>query len=73
MLLALGKWRLHKGEVRVVGNDGLGEGREPDTLFAELADLLHDLFNGADPAVEHGADLHGGGFDDGAHCSLLSG
>jgi hypothetical protein len=54
---------LHEGEIGVIRNDGLGEGRELDALFAQLTDLLHDLLDGTLPAVQHGADLHGGGFN----------
>ena len=49
-------------------NDSLREGRELNALFAQLEDLCHDLLDGALPAVKHGADLYGGGFNHGAHC-----
>ena len=73
MLLAHRVRGLDEGEVGVVGNDSLRESREPDTLFAQLADLLLDLLDRALPAVQHRADLHGGGFDDRAHRISLSG
>src|SRR5258705_1520911 len=69
MLLAHGVGRLHEAEIGVVRDHCLGERRELDALLAQLANLLHNLLDGADPAVEHGADLHGGGFNDGAHCN----
>src|SRR5215216_6480669 len=72
MLLPHGECWLHEREVGVVGNHSLGEGRELNILFAQLADLLVDLLDGTLPAIQHGADLHGSGFDDGAHCVLLS-
>jgi hypothetical protein len=62
--------RLHEGEVGVVGNHRLGEGGELHALFAELRDLAHDLLDRGLPAVQHGAELHGGGLHEGAHRTL---
>ncbi len=59
--------RLHESEIGIIGNDRLGEGRVLDALLTQFEDLLDDLFDGALAAVQHGGDLHGGSFDDGAH------
>ena len=61
---------LHKGEIGVVRHHRLREGGELHALATKLDDLLDNLVHGAFAAVEHRADLHGGGFDDG-HCSTL--
>jgi len=37
MLFAEGERRLYEGEIGVIGNEGLREGRELDALFAQLA------------------------------------
>ena len=56
------------------GDAALSRGNRSCARGSDLiADLLHDFLDGALPAVQHGADLHGGGFDGGAHRTFLSG
>src|SRR5215207_284026 len=63
----------HEGEVGVVGDHGLGKGCELHALRGEFTDLLHNLLDGPVAAVQYGAELHGGSFDDGAHVGWSSG
>ena len=66
----ISKGALHKGEIGVVRHHRLREGGELHALAAKLEDFCDDLVHGAFAAVEHRADLYGGGFDDG-HGGIL--
>ena len=55
---------LHRGEVRVIRHDRLGEGGELHTLVAKRNNLLDNLFHRPLAAVQHRTDLNGCGLDD---------
>ena len=56
--------RLHGGEIGVVRHHRFREGGELHPLAAQGDDLPADLVHGTFAAVEHRAQLDGGGFDD---------
>ncbi|MNO88794.1 hypothetical protein D3C76_802590 [compost metagenome] len=73
MFGAHGKGRLDEREIRVVRHDGFGKHGELHALLTQLENFLDDFVDGAFTAVEHGADLYGGGFDKGHGGDLIEG
>lgn len=61
------KWRFDEREVRIIGNDSLGERRELDALFAKFQDFLDDFIDGAFTAIEDRRNLDSCGADDFRH------
>jgi hypothetical protein len=55
---------LHKREIGIIRHHRLREGGELHALATKLDDFPDNLVHSAFTAVEHWADLHGGGFDD---------
>ena len=58
--------RVHEGEVRVPGHEGLGEDRELRPLGGGIGDGVEHALQRARPALEIGRDLDGGDADHGA-------
>jgi hypothetical protein len=55
---------LHESEIGIVRHHRFRERGELDPQFGEFRDFLNHFLHRTFPAIEHGTDLYGTGFDD---------